>query len=319
MATLKTLIFLQAYEGDCYSNSPSKSNFRWTRETSNPGISGALSETFEVPPGTTLSLFSGTRALSQDGSTQYSLALVPLNTSIYQLTNSGGTPPVFRTLRTIGTDATSQVTTSVNGPILTYTFTGGTLPNLSSVQVGDNVLIGSDFNQLNQGSSGGIWQIISKTTTSFSVVNPNGIVEGPITLGSTFANQVRIFSAGGVQVGDTLVISGGFSPVSQNSYIVTLVTDKWVQFSYAGSLPQEGPITTEAIAFYSMAKSMIYLESDQNLEVLINDAVSGPTIEPTVAIGQIFPGLFLLNSTVYSLSVTNTSINQANVTLLSTE
>lgn len=320
MGALKTLIFLQAYEdASCYNSrtSPQRNNFKWTREINDESISNALSETFQIPAGVTQSLFSGSRTLTQDGTTQYSIALVPFNTSLYQLTNSGGTAAGFRILRTIGTDSTSQVTTSINGPILTYTFTGGTLPSLSSVVPGDNVLIGSDFNPLNQGTTG-IWQIISTTSNSFSVVNPNGYVEGPITLGSGFANQLRIFSGSGVQIGDTLVISSGFSPVSLNAYTITLVTDYYVQFSYAGSLPAEGPITTE-VAVYSMAKSMIYMEADQNVELFINGADSGPIINPPVSNGKALPGLFLLNSTVWSLSISNNSINNANVTLLSTE
>jgi hypothetical protein len=201
---------------------------------------------------------------------------------------------------------------------LTYTFTGGTLPNLSSVQPGDDVLIGTVFNQLNQG----VWQVISKTTTSISVVNQSGYVQGPITLGSSYATQLRIFSSGNVQVGDTLVISSGFSPVTLGSYIVTQVTDNYIQFSYTGSLPTEGPITTE-VGVYSVAKSTIYLETDQNLELLINGALSGPVVtpmvSPTTKTNIVFPGLFLLNSTVWSLSVTNNSITPANVTLLSAE
>jgi len=320
MGTLKTLIFLQAYQdSSCCDtrSSPQRNDFKWTREYSNASISNALSETFQVPPQTTQLLFSGTRTLTQDGTTEYSIAPVMFNTSLYQLTNVGGMASGFRTLRSIGTDATTQVTTSINGPILTYTFTGGTLPDLSTVQAGDNVLIGNLFNQLNQGTTG-IWQIISTTSTSISLVNPNGYVQGPITLGSGFATQLRIFSSTGVQIGDTLNISSGFSPVSQNSYEITQVTDYYVQFSYTGSLPSEGPIMTE-VAIYSMAKTTLYLETNQSLELLINGAMSGPSVIPTVSNGIAYPGLFLINSLVYSLSVVNNSINVANVTLLSTE
>lgn len=313
MSTLKTLVFLQAYEDPISSNSPSKLSFKWAKETQ-LSTSNALSETFQIAPGTTQALFSGTRTLTQDGTTQYSLAPVMFTTSSYQLTNTGGAAPSFRTLRSIGTDATTQVTTSLNGPVLTFTFSGGTLPNLASVQAGDDVLIGSSFSSLNQG----VWQVISLTTTSISVVNPTGFTEGPITLGSGFANQLRIFSSSGVQIGDTLVISGGFSPVSQNSYIITQVTDYYLQFSYTGSLPQESGITTE-VAAYSMAKSMVYIETDQKITALINGSMSGPQIVPAVSDGTVFPGMFLLNSGVYSLSVTNNSISTANVTLLSAE
>jgi hypothetical protein len=398
MATLKTLVFLQGYEGSpsapCSSNSPSKIFFKWTRETQST-ISQALSETFQIAPGASQTLFSGTVALTQDNTTTYSLALAQFQSSIYQLTNTGGTAPTFRTLRSIGADATTQVTTSLNGPILTYSapgtyasftglvsglttsvtitantlgvtgnsasltgdgtssitllitnwnianpsnqmtlttgdgtqipavstviqLSGGSTPfNLSSAQVGDDVLIGTNFNQLNQGSTG-IWQIVSLTSTSFSVVNPTGYIQGPITLGSGYATQIRIFSSAGVQIGDTVVISSGFSPVSWGSYQITLVTDNTLQFSFLGSLPSETNILSE-VAVYSMAKTLVYMESDQNLTVTLNGGSPGPTIVPIVANGSVYPGMFLLNGVTYSLSVTNNSITTANVTLLSAE
>jgi hypothetical protein len=314
MGNLKSLIFLQAYQDTGTSNNPQFRNFQWTREVDNDSISTALSETFQIPAGTTQSLFNGVRTLTQDGTTEYSLAPIPFSTTSYSLTYESGTAAGFRTLRSIGTDATTQVTTSVNGVVETFTFTGGTLPSLSSVQVGDQVLIGSNFNPLNRG----IWTIISVTTTSFSIVNGAAFTEGPITLGSGFATQLRIFSSSGVQIGDTLVISSGFSPVSQNSYQVTQVTDYSLTFAWAGNaLPTEGPIDTEIAVYYAF-KSMVYMESDQSLELLINGANSGPIITPYVSNGKVYPGVFLINSSIYSLSVANTSITQANITLIST-
>jgi hypothetical protein len=312
---LKTLVFLQAYEGTgaCSSNSPQRQNFKWTRETTDFSTSNALSETFQIAPGDSQTLFSGTVALTQDNTTTYSIALVPFNTSLYQFTYVSGAIPGFATLRSIGTDATSQVTTTLNGPVFTYTFTGGTLPNLSSVQPGDEVLIGNVFNAVNQG----IWQIISKTSDSISIVNPIGYDQGPITLGSGYATQLRIFSSTSVQIGNTLVVSSGFSPVSQNSYNITQVTDRYLQFSYAGSLPAE-TVTTE-VEVYSMNKTFVYMEADQKIEILINGAVSGPIITPPVSNGVASIGAFMINSDIYSLSVTNNSITTANVTLLSTE
>jgi hypothetical protein len=94
--------------------------------------------------------------------------------------------------------------------------------------------------------------------------------------------------------------------------------DNALQFSFTGILPTQTNITTE-VAIYSMAKTTIYLEADQNVELLINGANAGPILTPLVSNGKVYPGLFLLNSTTYSLSVTNTSITTANITLLSTE
>jgi hypothetical protein len=119
---------------------------------------------------------------------------------------------------------------------------------------------------------------------------PRVIAEGPITLGSGYANQVRIFSAAGVQIGDTLL------------YLLDLVLFLGVPTNHIGYrllspiqlyrfFATEGPITTE-VAVYSMAKSMIYMESDQNLTITLNGGSPGPTIVPTVANGSIYPGSF---------------------------
>lgn len=176
------------------------------------------------------------------------------------------------------------------------------------VQVGDQVLVGNLFNPMNQG----IWKILAVSSTSFTIENEVGAVEGPITLGSGFASQIDIFSMAGVQAGDTLVISGGFSLVSQGSYQVVLVTDGYIQFYSTASLPQESNIMTQAVAIYSAAKQLIYLETDQPVNALLNGSVNNK-IEPFVVSNSVQPGMLLLKSTTYSLSVTNNGTNTANL------
>ena len=186
--------------------------------------------------------------------------------------------------------------------------------NLATCQVGDFVQVGSNFSQLNQGT----WQIIALTSNSFSVNNPQGVGEGPILLGASFASQIAICSAAGVQVGDTLIISGGFSLVTQGSYVVTAVSANSLEFYTTGVLPQEGPIQTQAIAIYSAAKSLIYLESDAPLSVIVN-GVTVASILPFIVNACVTPGVFLLKSTVYSLSVNNAGVNPANMLLIAAE
>ena len=348
MNKLNFLVYLNAYADANPSNAPSRNNFKWSRELNGLSVNNPNSLEFSLAPGETKTLINGMRTLTQDNTTEYSIALAPSQTSIYQLSWVGGTNPGFRTSRTSGADATTLVNVSLNGTVLTFssvpstfasftgqvagmttnvvitainsgtvgnsvvlnfdgvmtldtvignwniannsnniTYTGdgtqipnnGTSITLSGgvsstsfnlisggVVVGDFVQVGSNFNALNQGQ----YQIIALTATSFSVVNAFGVGEGPIVLGSGFASQIDIFSAAGVQPGDTLLITGGFSPVTRGSYIVTAVTDMWVQFSYTGVLPIEGPITTEAITFYSDAQRLVYLESNQKVTMVIN-------------------------------------------------
>jgi len=315
MSQLNLLVFLNAYEDKNSSNNPSLNNFKWNRSLNSIQVGNPQEQPVQLAPGETKELFNGSRVLAQDLTTQYSIALKPLTSNIYTLSWVGGTAPNFRIPRATGADATTQVTVTINGPVATFTSTGGTPFNLTTVQVGDSVFIGNLFNSLNQGFN----KIISKTTTSFSVANPNAFAEGPITLGTNFASQIQIFSAAGVQVNDKMVINGGFSPVTQGTYVITAVYANALEFFSINILPQEGPITTNAIAIYSNAKQFVYIEADKHCDININGA-NTDNIQPFFSGGLVVsPGLFMRTATVYSLSITNKSDSTANVLMLSVE
>lgn len=312
MAKFSGMIFLNTYSDGNPSNSPDMNNFKWTRNYSGMTVANPTSQQLTLAPGETRSLFSGVRTLLQDSTTVYSIALKPLSSNTYILSATGGTLPNFRTPRVLGIDATTQITVTLNGPIATFTSTGGTALNTTTVQVGDYVQVGNLFNILNQG----VWQVISKTANSLTINHEGGTGESSITLGSGFATQLSAFSAAGVQVGDTLVISGGFSPASWGSYEVTAVTANTIEFYETNLLPQESGIVTQAIAAYSDAKQLVYLEADSAVAVILNGVVVAnitPFVVPGVLGATTQPGVFMLKSTVYSLSLQNSGINTANV------
>lgn len=316
MPNLNFLVFLNAYSDPNSSNNPSLSNFKWDRELRSLPVSNPQALSFSLAPGETRVLFNGSRTLAQDGSTQYSIALKPATSNTYILSNVGGTAPNFRTARAPGADATTQITVTLNGPLASFASTGGTPLSLliGGVVVGDYVRIGNLFNQANQGE----WKIIALTATSFTVENELAAAEGPITLGSGYASQLQIYSAAGVQIGDTLNITGGFSAITQDAYKVTSVGAEFIEFYSAAVLPQEGPITTQAIAAYIDAKQLVYLESDQDCSMLIN-GVAGGEIQPFIINNSTFPGIFMRSSIMYSMSVTNNSTSPANLFLASAE
>lgn len=316
MSLLNLLVYLSASSDSQASNNPSLGNFKWNRDSSGLSVRNPESIAFSLAPGETKELFDGVRTLAQDGTTQYSIALKPANSSIYVLSHSGGTAPQFRTSRSSGASATTAVTVTLNGPVVTFASTAGTPFNLivGGVVVGDYVRIGSLFSLANQGE----WQVIARTATSFSVVNDLGVAEGPIVLGAGFANQVKLYSAAGVQVGDTLLINSGFSLVTQGSYIVTSVADSFLEFSSLEVLPTEGPVTTQ-VAMYSAAKRLVYLESNQNVSMILN-GIAGNEIKPLADVcGCVKPGIFMRTSLVYSMSVTNDSLSPASVFFASVE
>ena len=306
MPNFSVSVFLQAFADTVSTNAPKQSYFKW--QSDRIGLTGnnPISQSFSLAPNETRQIFSGTRALSQDNTTQYNLALKSNTSNTYVLSWVGGTNPVFRTSRTTGADATTQVTISINGPVATFTSTAGTAYNLSSVQVGDYVNIGSNFNVLNQG----LFQIISTTTTSFSIENTGAVAE-VVTLGAGYALQTEIFSAAGVQLGDTLRIFGGFSPASYGSYELTGVYSNRIEFYSNNALPTQ-TVTTQSLAVYFENKQLVYLESDQLADLNIN-GVDGGTVEPYVTLNGNQPGQFLRKATIWSMSVTNNSLNTANV------
>src|SRR5665213_3519957 len=123
MSKLNFSIFLNAYDDGRSSNAPSRNPIKWARDTQGLVVSNPSSADYTIDPGTTQLLFSGIRTLLQDSTTHYSFALKPSSTSTYVLSWASGTMPNFRTPRVVAIDATTQVTTSVNGTVETFTFT----------------------------------------------------------------------------------------------------------------------------------------------------------------------------------------------------
>lgn len=316
MPNLNLLIFLSTSSDINASNNPSQNNFKWTRNVNGLSVSNPSSLAFPLAPGETKVLFNGTRTLSQDGTTQYSIALKPLTSNTYVLSGVSGTLPNFRSPRAPGSDATTQVTATLNGPLVTFSSTGGTAFNLivGGAIVGDSVRIGNLFSPALQGE----YKILALTATSFTVENAAGVTQGPITLGAGFASQVSIYSALGVQTDDIVVISGGFSPVTQGSYKVTSVGANFLEFYSTDTLPIESSIQTQAIAVYSDAKQLVYLESDQHCSMIVN-GIAGGEISPFVIGNSTKPGIFMRTSTMYSMSVTNISTSPASLFLASVE
>jgi hypothetical protein len=309
MSKLNLQVYLNAYSDSNSSNNPSQNNFKWLRDMNGLIVSDPQSIPVSLAPGETKSIFNAARSLSQDGSTQYSIALKPLVSNTYVLSWVSGTAPNFRTPRSTGADATTQVSVTLNGPLATFTSTGGTAFDFSSVQIGDQVVIGDEFNPGNQG----IWTIIAKTSTSITVENELGFAEGPITLGSDFANQVQVFSAAGVQAGDTLNIVAGFSQATWGSYAITAVHANSLEFISVPVLPVESAITTQ-VAIYESAKKFVYLETDQPISMIVN-GVENAEVRPFVINSSTSPGLFMRTDTIFSLSVTNDSLSPANIFL----
>lgn len=314
MSKLNFLVYLNTYSDARSSNAPSMSNFKWTREIEGIPAGNPLSEGFSLAPGETKTLFDGTRTLASNSSTAWDLTLKPLSTNTYVLKAAGAPLPNFRTPRAIGSDATTAVSVTVNGPLATFASSAGTPFDFSTTVVGDYIRVGNLFSQSNQGEH----KVLAKTATSVTVELYGASVESGIVLGAGFADQFQVYSAAGVQKGDTLVISGGFSIVSQRSYKITDVAANYIEFYLTDVLPQESGVTNAAIAVYSAAKQLIYLETDQKILASVNGA-QNVNVEPFIINDSKQPGVFMLKATAFSLAITNQSTDTATLYLASVE
>lgn len=313
MSKLNIFLAITAYEDENPTNNPSKNIFKWVNDLQGASIEEPSASTVRLAPGQTLSLFSGEVALSDDGTTTYDLSLKSGTANTYSLKHNAGTAPVFRTLRSLAQDATSEITVTKNATLAIFTSSGGTLLNLASLVVGDEVRIGSQFNVANQGK----FKVLSKTTTSFTVENASASAEGPVVLGATFADQVRAYSSAGVQIGDKVVIDSGFSIVSQGTYEITDVQDNKIEFYSLSALPTETNVT-ENLRIFNQSKKFIYVESDKKISISINGTNSN-TIEPVLLGIKFKSGCFMQNTTMSSAEITNNSQDTAIVTFLTAE
>jgi hypothetical protein len=307
---------LNSYADAQSTNNPARNYLRWTREVNNINASDdPESRGVYLQPGETKTLHSGLYTLGQDGTTHYSLSTTPGVASNYTLLSTSGTSPAFRTIRPLTSlDNTSSVTIAQNAEVSVLMVSAGPSQSFSGIQAGDQIRLGPAFNTLNQG----VFTVVAAGPTSVTYLNITGLSE-TVALGTTLSANLRAYSAAGVQLGDSLVIAGGFLSPSWGTYEITDVTDNSIAFSCAANLPIESNIQTNQIFAYTAAKSLIYVESNKKVSLAIN-ASGQANIEPFVdSAGAVTPGILLNKATIYSLTITNTDVDTATVYFASVE
>lgn len=314
-------IHILAYEPDAgQSLNPLRRIADWTRQFSNLSVSKPKSERVCIEPGQTESIFSGVRSTSIDGTTAFDITLLSNQTSTYRFSYSAGTDPGFRTERVLSTDATSEIDVSINNnATAVFTASGGTLADFSGVLVGDILRIygvttgdtDGPFNDLNEG----YWQVIAATASTVTCVRLpgegfSGAAESGIVLGASFASNFRIYSAAGVQIGDRVEISAGFSAVTQKTFTVSQVGPDFFEVVSSEALPLETGIVPGAagMIFYTDSKRLVYLEADQEAVVRIN-GMSGNEIRlsPFIVGDEEKVATYQQTGVIYSLDVVNRS------------
>lgn len=292
MSQLNLIYGILAYDdtGTSTNNNPSQRIPDFSRQYYGLSVSNPQGQKFSVSPNSSLTLFDGTRNVTLSTSSAFTLTNPAGST--YRLTSAAGPAPAFRTARTTGVDATSTFNVSINNnALVNLTHTSGTAPNFTTASPGDILYIatGSPFSILNEG----YFPVLSVTTTQLSFENSNAVAESNITLTTNFATEFRVFSNDNVQVGDTLVITAGFSTVTQGSYEITAVNTDFVEFTSSKPLPLEtAVVSTTGLTIYSNAKFFMHIETNQNSVLRLNgDTTDNNKIEPFTSDSGSNPGI----------------------------
>lgn len=319
MGFLNVLVSFLAYDDATETNNPRIRLSDISRQLVSMPTDNTFSRSFDVGPATSKSIASTLRPLSQDATTQYTVSLI--SGSTYRWLYAAGTNPILRTKRTFAFDVLSQYNVTKTGSVVRYTHNGtGTAPDFvaNGVVVGDVVHIqaGGNFNILNTGT----FTIVTVAASYIEVVNSAGVAEISIALGANIngASPMCIYSAAGVQIGDqVLITSTAFNSENRGVYAVTEVTAEFFELSNGNPGIPEGPIavgSASGIVFYDDIYAWLYLESDQDISVRINNDTSDNIVVKPVVEGDVDqPGVFLFRGGIYKLDVANNGNTTAKV------
>lgn len=257
------------------NNDPKKKNVDWGGQitVSAKNIAGTP---YSVDPGASLTLFNNSRTITADGTTQWTLSLSSLSSNRYRFAVTSGTAAGLRTDRNVAS-ATHSVTVTVNAnQTATFTSTAGLF---SAVQVGDTLWIpglttgdaAGPFDPTNEGA----WTVLSVAGdgSNFQASRGTNTFSGlsqAVTVASN--SQFDVFSASGVQIGDGVFVSAGFSSVVQRGYTVAQVTPTWFEVLSTATLPVSAVAIPGAtgIQFYQTAKRYVELWADQECVLQLN-------------------------------------------------
>ena len=209
-----------------------------TKDINGIAVQYDKSDRIIINPGETKDIAVTTRAVQWDNTTQLSISRPVATSDTIRLAWTGtGTAPVFRTLRSIGGDATTAVSISrVNPYVARIQVQSGTAWSLGSVQPGDLLrfeastdAILSPFSAQNVGKSFKV-QAAGSNYIDF-LDNSSASLDTNITLGADFAYILRVTSTYPVKVNDTIELSGSsFNPANLGKFFITDVSSDFIEF-----------------------------------------------------------------------------------------
>lgn len=299
-----------AYSDKTVSSNPRLRNVDWTRDMPGLAIGAPKSDRIDIQPGQSKLVFDGTRTTTIGVTTEFDISLSPLDPSRYRFTWTTGTNPSLRSDRAI--DLTGIATTFVVNANATVNLNSAS-PAFTGVVVGDSVFVpntttGDSANVFSAANSG-FWTVIAVlSTSSLQLARPSGedFSATAETQTPASADQLQIFSASGVQIGDAVDISSGFS--FQDTFIVAAVTANFFEVISSKVIPTEVGVTPGAagMVFYTDTKNFLYIEVDQEAAVRLNgDSGSFNRLSPREPGSTTMPGVFMKMGPVWSLVIVN--------------
>jgi hypothetical protein len=323
MSNLKMLTSIVAFRDPIPETAnPRLRHVDWMRSFSIQDAGNPRSDSYGLAPAETRVIFDGTRTLTVNGNTVFSLSLVPGETINYRIRHTSGTAPGFRTARSFNAVG-GAVSLAVNADqTATISITSG---SFTGIQAGDTLwLPGAEesvttpFQLANQG----FWLVMTVSALTMVVRRTgdfNGITQSGLVINGN--DQMKAFSAAGVQEGDKIELLSGWATANLGTYVIVGVTSSYIDIqSTAKPLAFENTVTPTALGqtVYSSGKRMLYVESDQEVILRINgDAGNLYKVGPWVA-GE-DPGQFLMTGAVWALTVVNAGQQMANISVISVE
>ena len=327
MALLTFLSHVLGYEDSIASNNPSQRSVDWNKGVLNIPVESPKADPRTVSPQTELVVFDNGVTTSIDGTTEFGLTLSSLDNTVYRIEHSGGTEPDFRIART--TVVSGGTMTVVVLPNNLVTFTHSAAP-FATVVAGDHVFIpgvltgdpAGPFNALNEG----FWLVIAKNSNSqltlarLAGFSFQAIPEGPVTI--TSDTQFQVFSAAGVQIGDSVEITAGFQTNARKTFVVLSVTAFRIEIMSTIPLANESGVIPGAagMQFHKNSKRFLYIEADQECVVRLNgDTGSTNIMSPWAPAEKELRAQYIKVGPVWKLAILNKATVPAKIVVISAE
>lgn len=296
--------------------------------TINADVNNPKNEKFTLYPNETRLIFDGTVSTSINNSTEFTLSLSTLDNSRYRFTYTGtGAAPAFRTDRVLTLSGVTLTLTANSNSTLTF---AGSAGNFTSVAIGDVIFIPDtttgDSASPFSGSNVGYWEVLSKNGTSsiLQLSRPSGTGftgASEVVVPST-NSQVQAFSSSGLQVGNKVTISLGFSSSIWRTYEIVAVNPSWFEVISVAVLPvsETAVPTTSGIKFYNNSKRYVKATADQECVIRTNDSTSdNEKLSPWIFGDSNNVAEYSRTGPTWNLTVINKSDEALNFLLISVE